>query len=218
MAGDEHITNRGLLIGPNVNTGEWSPEMVWNTGFVDSYSSNLAYLAVEQCVPKPSSIITFGTNKLLCKFSYPTDNCFAQYGVGTPRDPQTTFPDFLNHTAGQAIIRPYLNSTAYAQTKGKQLLMFETNTASCGGFVGISDSFGAALWGLDYAMQMAYSNFSGALFHVGGQNVYYNPFTRQYFPLIYSYTSKVPVSPSYEPEYFQGMDDWAHLLFCTCNG
>lgn len=56
--------------------------------------------------------------------------------------------------------------------------MFETNTASCGGFVGISDSFGAALWGLDYAMQMAHSNFSGAYFHVGGQNVYYNPFTR----------------------------------------
>jgi hypothetical protein len=56
--------------------------------------------------------------------------------------------------------------------------MFETNSASCGGFVGISDSFGAALWGLDYAMQMAYSNFSAALFHVGGQSVFYNPFTR----------------------------------------
>lgn len=56
--------------------------------------------------------------------------------------------------------------------------MFETNSASCGGFPGISDSFGAALWGLDYALQMAYSNFSGALFHVGGQHVYYNPFTR----------------------------------------
>ena len=56
--------------------------------------------------------------------------------------------------------------------------MFETNSASCGGFVGISDSFGAALWGLDYAMQMAYSNFSASLFHVGGQNVFYNPFTR----------------------------------------
>lgn len=49
--------------------------------------------------------------------------------------------------------------------------------ASCGGFVGISDSFGAALWALDYAMQMAYSNFSAALFHVGGQSVFYNPFT-----------------------------------------
>ena len=62
--------------------------------------------------------------------------------------------------------------------------MFETNSASCGGFVGISDSFGAALWGLDYAMQMAFSNFSASLFHVGGQSVFYNPFTRT--PLLLS--------------------------------
>jgi hypothetical protein len=46
--------------------------------------------------------------------------------------------------------------------------------ASCGGFPGISDSFGAALWGVDYALQMAYSNFSEGLFHVGGQSDYYN--------------------------------------------
>lgn len=42
------------------------------------------------------------------------------------------------------------------------------------GFPGISDSFGAALWALDYGLQMAYSNFSGAMLHVGGQNVFYN--------------------------------------------
>lgn len=54
--------------------------------------------------------------------------------------------------------------------------MFETNTASCGGFKGISNAFGAALWAADYGFQMAYTNFSEALLHVGGQNVYYNPF------------------------------------------
>jgi hypothetical protein len=51
--------------------------------------------------------------------------------------------------------------------------MFETNTASCGGFPGLSDSFGSALWMLDYALQMAYSNFSGAMMHVSGEDVYY---------------------------------------------
>ena len=54
------------------------------------------------------------------------------------------------------------------------MVMFETNTASCGGFAGISDSFGATLWALDYGMQMAYHNFSHALLHVGGQNDHYN--------------------------------------------
>ncbi len=57
------------------------------------------------------------------------------------------FPTYLNHSAGQAIVQAYVNSGNYAQQKNKKLLMFETNTASCGGFPGISDSFGAALWG-----------------------------------------------------------------------
>lgn len=52
--------------------------------------------------------------------------------------------------------------------------MFETNSASCGGFAGLSDSFGATLWALDYGMQMAAHNFSHALLHVGGQNDHYN--------------------------------------------
>ncbi|KAF5376683.1 hypothetical protein D9615_007846 [Tricholomella constricta] len=156
MTTNDRILNRNLLIGPNIASADWKAEDVWNTGFVDQYSENLAYLAVE---------------------NYPTDNCFAQFGVGTQQNPQTLFPTFLDHNAGKNIINKFLNSTAYAQTKNKKLLMFETNTASCGGFAGISDVFGAALWGLDYSLQMAYSNFSGALMHVGGQNVFYNPFT-----------------------------------------
>lgn len=48
LSGDTHVTNRNLLIGPSVSTGDWTPEMVWNTGFVDAYSQNLAYLSVEQ--------------------------------------------------------------------------------------------------------------------------------------------------------------------------
>jgi hypothetical protein len=39
---------------------------------------------------------------------------------------------------------------------------------------GIRDSFGSALWALDYGLQMAYSNFSNTFLHIGGQNVYYN--------------------------------------------
>jgi len=42
---------------------------------------------------------------------------------------------------------------------------------------GISDSFGAALWAIDYGMQLAYGNFTHGLLHTGGQNAFYNPFT-----------------------------------------
>ena len=78
------------------------------------------------------------------------------------------------HSAGASIISGFLNASNIAQSLGKPMLMFETNTASCGGFPGLSDSFGAALWGLDYGLTMAAANFSGALLHVSGATVYYN--------------------------------------------
>jgi hypothetical protein len=71
----------------------------------------------------------------------------------------------------------YYNSTQFAMANNKPLMMFETNTASCSGFAGLSDSFGAALWALDWSLTLAYNNFSSALYHLGGQNAYYNPFT-----------------------------------------
>ena len=52
----------------------------------------------------------------------------------------------------------------------------QTNTASCGGLPGVSDSFSAMLWGVDYGLQMAANNFTHALFHVSGKNAFYNPF------------------------------------------
>ncbi|KAJ7104505.1 glycoside hydrolase family 79 protein [Mycena belliarum] len=155
LTADSKVPVSNNLIGPSVS-GTWTPEMVWNTGFISEYTNNLAALSVEH---------------------YPTDNCFPTYGIGTYHDPQIEFANFLNHTSGVSLCKPYLNSSAIAQAAGKPFLMFETNSASCGGFPGISDSFGGALWALDYGLQMAYSNFSGAMLHVGGQNVFYNPFT-----------------------------------------
>ncbi|KAJ7200294.1 hypothetical protein GGX14DRAFT_466601 [Mycena pura] len=123
---------RTVLVGPNIASFSWTLEQVWDTGFVDTYAENLAFLAGEK---------------------YPADNCGATFGAGAVVNPQD------HHVRTD---------------KNKPFLMFETNTASCGGFLGISDSFVAALWGLDYALQMAHSNFSGAMFHLGGQNVFYN--------------------------------------------
>ena len=94
--------------------------------------------------------------------------------LGPIINPQDVFADYLTHKSGQGIVQPYLNTAGIAQQHGKEFMMFETNTASCGGFLGVSDSFGSALWAVDYGLQMAHSNFTGALFHVGGQNVSYN--------------------------------------------
>ncbi|KAH7884820.1 glycoside hydrolase family 79 protein [Phlebopus sp. FC_14] len=152
---DSSIPVKNNLIAPSVS-GTWTPEDVFNTGLVPSYSSSLAFLAVEH---------------------YPTDNCYAEYGIGSPVSPQAVFPSYLNHTAALDLVAPYLNASAYSASVGKPFVMMETNTASCGGFPGISDSFGATMWGVDYALQMGAVGFWGGMMHVGGQDVYYNPFT-----------------------------------------
>lgn len=108
---------------------------------------------------------------------YPSDNCYVIFPGTTGltfHDPQTIFADYLSHDAATGLVSSYLPSIQLALGANKPFIMFETNTASCGGFKGISDSFGAALWALDYGLQMAAVNFAEALLHVSGQGVYYN--------------------------------------------
>ena len=115
------------------------------------------------------------TTHQLNKKSYPNNNCAAEFAADGPIIiPQTVFSSYMTHSAAVNLVQPYLNSTSIAQQFGKPFYMFETNTASCGGFAGISDTYGAALWAIDYGMQLAYGNFTHGLLHTGGQNSFYN--------------------------------------------
>ena len=106
---------------------------------------------------------------------YPDDNCAAIYsGLGDPKDQQAQLPLYLKHSSGVGICSALLNTGMIAQQVQKPWIMFETNTASCGGFQGVSNVFASTLWALDYGLQMVYSNMTHALIHVGGQDVYYN--------------------------------------------
>ena len=174
IANDSAIPNKNnLLIVPSVQV-TWTPESVWNTGIVSSYSSSLYGLAVERFV----ETFSFAFDPSHLSFRYPDDNCAALYPtLGAPQNPQDIFINYLQHNASTGLVTSYVNSSAFAQQNGKPFIMFETNTASCSGFPGISNSFGAALWALDWSLTMAYNNFTAALFHVGGQNAYYNLFT-----------------------------------------
>ncbi|KAG6857115.1 hypothetical protein H0H87_009242 [Tephrocybe sp. NHM501043] len=151
-----NVPIKNMLIGPSLASGPWQPQQVWDVGYLDRFKDVLTAITMEH---------------------YPSNNCFAMYKVGTYVNPQDTFWTFLHHGAALDLIKPYLPSSGLAQGLGKPFIMFETNSATCGGLPGISDSFGAGLWALDYGLSMAASNFSHALLHIGGQNVYYNPFT-----------------------------------------
>lgn len=110
-------------------------------------------------------------------YSYPNNNCIAMYSpAGTPGAvvPQDVLPDYLNHGKVTDLAGSYTQDANTAVKYNKPFIMFEMNTASCGGFPGISDTFTSTLWALDYGLQMAFQNTTHALLHVGGQNVYYN--------------------------------------------
>ncbi|KAJ7054036.1 glycoside hydrolase family 79 protein [Mycena amicta] len=146
------------LLGPSLS-GQWQPQEMWDVDFIPDHQQSLQAVSMS---------------------FYPANNCAKVFGGPNATgviDPQQIFPSYLDHTAGQKIAANYLSSTALAQTFNLPFVMMETNTASCGGFPGVSNSFGSALWALDYGLQLAYSNFTTALLHVGGQDVYYNPMT-----------------------------------------
>ncbi|KIR52771.1 hypothetical protein I315_04634 [Cryptococcus gattii Ru294] len=149
------LLNNNAFLGPSLccNVAGFEFSDVINAGWLDQNVDRLSAVTVQH---------------------YPTNNCKVNGNVIAAQD---IFSDFLNHTSAQALVGDYLADSVMVQNAGKELVMLETNTASCGGFAGLSDSFGAALWLTDFALQMAYANFSAALMHVGGQNVYYNPFT-----------------------------------------
>jgi hypothetical protein len=150
VASDSLIIKKdNLFIVPSISASVWTPEQIWNTGIVGTYTSSLYGLAVERSVYIWLSLKLSCPHTLYPLFSYPNNNCAAMYGSGNPINPQDVFPSYLDHSASTSLIASYANSTQFAMASNKLMLMFETNTASCSGFPGISDSFGAALWGLD---------------------------------------------------------------------
>ncbi|CCO29455.1 hypothetical protein BN14_03468 [Rhizoctonia solani AG-1 IB] len=107
----------------------------------------------------------------------PKDGCDNCKINGNVHDPQETFFSYIGHGSITGLAAQYVTSSQMVQAAGKPFVLMETNTASCGGFPGISDSFAATMWAADLGFQFAFINFSQVLLHVGGQDTYYNPFT-----------------------------------------
>ena len=108
-------------------------------------------------------------------FRYLDNNCAVAFNNGgRVVVPQENFWRWLTHATVVEFVEQYRDSANRAAQHNRPFIMFETNTGSCGGFPGISNVYGAALWATDYAMRLASVGFDSALLHIGGQNVYYN--------------------------------------------
>ena len=69
-------------------------------------------------------------------------------------------------------VSQYVLEAEAARRAGAPLVMGETNSVSCGGRSGISDTFGAALWSVDYVLADATIGIEKTYFHLGAQSEY----------------------------------------------
>lgn len=77
-----------------------------------------------------------------------------------------------NHTALWLNVSQYAPQVAAAEAANTSLVLGETNSVSCGGRSGISDTFGAALWAVDYVLMAASIGVPKVYFHLGAQSQY----------------------------------------------
>jgi hypothetical protein len=77
-----------------------------------------------------------------------------------------------HHTTLWRNVSQFIPQIEAADRAGIPLVMGETNSVSCGGRSGISDTFGAALWAVDYVLLGASLGLQKIFFHLGAQSEY----------------------------------------------
>lgn len=87
-----------------------------------------------------------------------------------------------NHTVLWLNVSQYVPQVAAADAAGTPLVFGETNSVSCSGRSGISDTFGAALWATDYVLMAASIGMPKVFFHLGAQSQY-SAFTPEAYEL-----------------------------------
>jgi hypothetical protein len=129
---------------------------------------------------------------LLTQHYYPLSDCDLGDGTATA---------LLSRATAAAEIRVISAAAAAARTAGAPLRISETNSASCGGIPGVSDTFASALWAVDYLLTAAEHGASGLNFHDSTTS-----HCNAYSPLCRTRTSRYAVRPLYYGLLF------AHLL------
>ncbi|CAK7201835.1 hypothetical protein SEUCBS139899_004550 [Sporothrix eucalyptigena] len=112
-----------------------------------------------------SSVSTWGAAELIA-----TENTTARSYVRTYAHhnyPGGTVQSLMAHTSVVSNVAGYDSDVAAAIAVGKPYVFGESNSATGGGASGVSPTFGAALWTLDYSVRAVYANISRTYFHHG---------------------------------------------------
>ncbi|PWN88649.1 hypothetical protein FA10DRAFT_268812 [Acaromyces ingoldii] len=107
--------------------------------------------------------------KAVSAISYPQTLCSPNVVLGHPF--YTNQSQIVNFATAQA------DAIGASVANNQPYYLVETNTASCVGLADVSDTFTAAIWAVNQALQFAYRNVTGMLLHNGGQSILYNLMT-----------------------------------------
>ncbi|KAI0796859.1 glycoside hydrolase family 79 protein [Abortiporus biennis] len=142
------VVDENKIAGPTICCF-WDFASVLQSGWYDQFKKYLKYVTLQH---------------------YPQNNCFANHAY------QLDY--YLHHANAVSLTQWQANGInwLHSQPDTKPLLMDEFSSASCGGIPGISDTFGAALWTVDYALQMATAGYSAAYLHTRERGITYNLF------------------------------------------
>ncbi|KAK6331977.1 hypothetical protein TWF718_002514 [Orbilia javanica] len=80
--------------------------------------------------------------------------------------------NLVDHSLLGQLLQKFNPEIAAAESSGSRFTLAESNSVSCSGFNGVSDTFASALWLVDYALTAATKNIERIYFHNGPTTPY----------------------------------------------
>jgi len=115
----------------------------------------------------------FSQTKMMRRFrSFASSWSFHKYPTSTCLNKTTSIAELLSDASSDKLGTYFQQFTVPAVKMGLKARVGETNSASCGGSFGVSDTMASALWSLDYLFALATHQVSRVNFHGGNSGPY----------------------------------------------
>jgi hypothetical protein len=108
----------------------------------------------------------------------------------------------LQDDACSKMVSKYKTNVNQAIALGKKFAMGEGNSVVCGGAANVSDTFGSALWGIDWLFNWANIGASNVNFHMAGLNGNGDSFNKKGFYSAFAFDNAESQIPEVRPLYY----------------
>jgi len=144
------------------NTG-FSPQAIFQNGILSSPAgSQITLCVIAAHLVKTVSLTVLCTNSLsfhrISQHHYSGTFCGGNGG---------SLQDLVSKANIRSNLKPFAEDIAAVKQKGLTYVLGETYSYSCHGAPGVSNTAGAALWGLDYALFAGQLGITRLYFHQG---------------------------------------------------